>query len=143
MNAHYILDANNNPVAEPDLMAWATWYQDADRTVARSEFTLGNSGITVSTVFLSLPHINKHLSIDDVMLYETMVFADEAIIQRIVELSESDDRSIVSMFLGGFDIQIRYATRDEAVAGHKRLCTFIETVIGSGQLQPIDSEVTE
>jgi hypothetical protein len=92
--------------------------------------------IRVSTVFLSIPHIFKDR--EGEALYETMVFADDAILQRLLELSEHDDRSIISSVLGGYDIQIRYSTKEEALKGHAQMCVFIETCVTNGLI-----EVTE
>ncbi len=49
-NGRYILDANGNPVAEPDLMTWARWFETSRdvRRVAMDE--VGDT--TVSTIFL-------------------------------------------------------------------------------------------
>lgn len=90
---HYILDDNGNPVLETDLMTWARWFEDVNnRTVAHDELP---GGILVSTVFLGLDH--NFFGSSRPILYETMVFG------------------------GPLDQeQERYATRDEALAGHAR-----------------------
>ena len=125
---HYILDEQGNPVPESDYLAWARWYETADRQVA--ETYLGD--IRISTVFLSLPHISKDSSEYRTMLFETMVFADQEILNRLLELSETDDRGIIASFLGTSEIQKRYATRAEALEGHKNMCDFIKTCLGKG-----------
>lgn len=126
---HYILDEQGNPVAEPDFIKWSRWYQDSmeQRRVGSTYFA--NETIHASTVFLSLVHESKDLHETRPMLYETMVFADEAILLRIMELAETDERSIISSFLGGVDFQVRYATKQDAEAGHKRICDFIQLCI--------------
>ena len=91
---HYILNEADEPVLEPDLMAWAEWYETADRKIA--ETYVGE--VRISTVFLGLDHnfLPEH---GPPVLYETMIFdpwGDELAIER-------------------------YATRDEAVDGHERL----------------------
>lgn len=134
MYFHYVLDDEGNPVAEPDFLKYARWFETAERHVGDTSF--GN--IRVSTIFLGTPHINKKTGKDD-MLYETMVFADVALLARLLELSETDDRSIVAHFAGTVDIQKRYATKAEALQGHKNMCTFIETCIVKGLLP--ESEV--
>ena len=130
-HSHYILDEQGNPQLEPDYLKWAIWYESADRQMAETFF--GN--IRVSTVFLSIPHVNKDLLDPEVrykMLFETMVFADKKILARLLELSESDDRSIITSVFGGVDIQKRYETKEQALEGHKKMCIFIETCIGKG-----------
>lgn len=63
----YVLDNDGEPVAQPDLLKWAEWFETADRSVADD-----NIGDTrVSTVFLGLDH---SLHGDPPMLYETMIF---------------------------------------------------------------------
>ncbi len=130
MNLHYILDEQGNPVFEPNYIEWARWYETAERHIG--DTTLGD--IRISTVFLSLPHVSKEIGNDNMMLYETMVFADEATLKRLLELAETDDRSIFSQVFGGIDIQKRYATRSEALQGHKNMCIFIETCLTNGLL---------
>jgi hypothetical protein len=91
---HYILH-HGEPVAEPDLMRWARWFEthNDERVVARDELP---GGVTVSTVFLALDHAFGY---GQPVLYETMVFGGA--------LDEEQDR---------------YHTRDEAEAGHAAMC---------------------
>lgn len=64
----YVLNEKGKPIAEPDLMKWAKWFESANRTVARE--TIGDS--KVSTVFLGLDHnFNQD---GPPVLWETMVF---------------------------------------------------------------------
>jgi|GEM_PF-2738401 len=143
MNIHYILNEQGEPIPEPDLLKWGKWYETAERHVGDTHF----GDIHVSTVFLSLPHVSNEVGNDDPMLYETMVFADNATLKRLSELSETDDRSIVLLFTNAlamnapswkaeqWDIQKRYATRAEAVEGHKNMCTFIEVCLAKNLLE--------
>ena len=73
---------------EVDLMTWARWYETADRTVAKTELPDG----WVATVFLGLDH---GWSDRPPILFETMAFRN-----------------------GGVEDVNRYATWDEAEAGH-------------------------
>ena len=129
MLCYYVLDEGGNPVPEPDVLKWGKWYETAERHVGNTDF--GN--ISVSTVFLGMPHINKETGAEN-MLYETMVFADDAILAALLEISEYDDRSLMAEFLGTIDIQKRYATKAEALQGHKHMCTFIEVCLAKGLL---------
>ena len=91
---NYILDEQGNPVAEPDLLMWARWF-DVEH---RRRLALDKIGeITVSTVFLGVDH--NFLRQGAPLLYETMIFG---------ALSE----------WGLDDYQNRYATREEALQGH-------------------------
>jgi hypothetical protein len=80
------------PVALTDLMLWAKWMEKADRKVARTAI----NAVSISTVFLGLDHgfsmNDEHVP----LLFETMIFG-----------GEHDE------------YQERYATWDEAVAGHQ------------------------
>jgi hypothetical protein len=138
---HYILDSDGNPIPEPDLLKWATWYKTSTEQRQIGNTHLGD--IRVSTVFLSLPHVSKELGNNDMMLWETMVFASDAILARLMELSETDDRSVVAMFIGGVDIQKRYATKEEALRGHKAMCTFVEVCLTKGLLDEVLPEREE
>ena len=131
MTNFYILDENKNPVPEPDIMKWTRWYEEAD---AKDERHIGNDyipyqeeSIQVSTVFLAQGHIdtrlNDTMSFD--MLYETMVFAPNDVIERLSKMSETETRSIFCQILGGWDIQKRYRTREEAERGHQAMVQFV------------------
>ena len=63
----YILNDRNEPIEEPDLLAWARWMESADRHVRDSS----QDDRRVSTVFLGLDH-----SFGDgpPVLFEPMVF---------------------------------------------------------------------
>ncbi len=128
----YILDEHGEPVPELDIQAWSAWMktQRARRSIGWNSYC--NDAIRISTVFLAVPHC----SADDGrwMLFETMVFADKAILQRLRDLSETDDRSILTRLFGGIDIQKRYQTRSEAEEGHKRMCEFLEVCLAQGLL---------
>lgn len=84
----YILDGHQ-PVPEPDLLTWATWFEEADRHVRDTK----RDDVRVSTVFLGLDHGWDGRK----ELFETMVFVNGA------------DQGCE-----------RYATWDEAEAGHQR-----------------------
>lgn len=126
---YYILDEQGNPVPEYDATKWANWYEHANCSVASTFLANEAIVIHVSTIFLALTHPNKKnmdITSPDTMLYETMVFADGAILQQIMKLAEADERSIIATLFGGIDFQIRYATKQEAEAGHKHLCEFVQ-----------------
>lgn len=89
---HYVLDAEGNPVRCRDLMTWARWFQNADRSVAQT----AAGGVRVSTVFLGIDH--SFIRGQRPILYETMVFGGE----------QSGE-------------QERYATRAEAIDGHAKM----------------------
>src|SRR5689334_11743941 len=95
-HSHYILDEQGNPIPEPDIFKYARWDREhpEQQRIGRTEF----GDITISTVFLGINHNFRNDG--PPILYETMVFADEAIVARLMELSETDDRSIFARFLG-------------------------------------------
>jgi len=62
----YILQGHL-PVLEQDLIAWAIWFENADRTVCK----IRKRGVEVSTVFLA---IDYNFEEGDPLLFETMVF---------------------------------------------------------------------
>ena len=79
-------------VEEADVCMWGKWFESADRSVNRTI----REGVRVSTVFLG---INHNFDGGAPLVFETMVFGGE---------------------LDGEEA--RYATWDEAEAGHKRMC---------------------
>ena len=92
----YVL-VDHRPVAEPDLLAWGRWLENADRHVA--DDSIGDA--RVSTVFLGLDH---NLGGDRVELFETMIFGGD----RDGECH-------------------RYATWDDALTGHRLVVATLET----------------
>jgi hypothetical protein len=89
---HYVLDDDGQPLPVADFLAWAQWFQKADRVVASDMV----GAVHISTVFLGLDH-NFHAGGPPV-LWETMIFG------------------------GPHDLyQRRYISRDEAIAGHATL----------------------
>jgi len=105
---HYILDEKGAPVAEPDLMTWARWFEKAERHVGNE--TIGDSEI--STVFLGLDHA---FGGGAPVLWETMVFGGtldqercsgsreqaEAMHARMVERVKCSNPSSATAALGG------------------------------------------
>ena len=90
MYDRYILQ-DGKPIVSHDLIAWSSWLETADRTVARD--TIGES--KVSTVFLGLDH---QFGSGPPLLFETMVFGGP---------------------LDGE--QEHYSTRQQALAGHAEM----------------------
>lgn len=90
---HYILDRNGNPQPCADVMAWAHWFEKAQRSIALNE----RDGVKVSTVFLGLDH--RFGGNGPPLVFETMIFG-----------GENDGE------------QDRYSTKAEALTGHEALC---------------------
>ena len=95
----YIL-VDGEPVAEPDLMAWGRWFEDADRQVAVTYIDEART-VRVSTVFLGLDHNFNEGGAP--ILWETIVFGGP------------HDQE-----------QDRYASKADALAGHGRLVKLAE-----------------
>lgn len=95
---YYILDGHT-PVPCDDLLVWAHWYEHADRHVAWTEF---EDGTFVSTVFLGLDHSFSN-GVGPPILFETMIGKHD----RETSANTWEDH------------QWRYATWQEAEAGHK------------------------
>lgn len=92
MSKFFILDDAGKVQAVPDCLTWARWFETAKRHVALDDLP---GGVRVSTVFLGLDH-GFGLTAQP-LLFETMIFG------------------------GAHDeYQERYATRDEALAGHAK-----------------------
>ncbi|MBW1992561.1 MAG: hypothetical protein JRI59_10740 [Deltaproteobacteria bacterium] len=101
----YIL-VGKRPVPEPDLVKWAQWYERAENRVVK-QTKLGEA--TVSTIFLGIDH--RCSGDGPPLLFETMVFGGEH---------------------DGW--QERYATWEEAEAGHERAVKMVrETAPGGAE----------
>ncbi len=82
----------HTPVVCDSVIEWGTWFETADRTVAKYEDP--DTGAVVSTIFLGIDHSFSFLGGPPV-LFETMVFG------------------------GALDgEQARYCTWDQAIEGH-------------------------
>lgn len=90
------------PVQVDDIIEWAEWYGTADRVVKKTELP---NGVRVSTVFLGTDHSFYG---GTPILFETMIFG-----------GENDE------------YQERYATWEEAEAGHERAISMVFEVTSS------------
>jgi hypothetical protein len=91
----YVLDADDRPVPADDYPAWATWRAEQGHRCRIDTTRLGD--ITISTVFLAQDHRIGRDSLP--ILYETAVFKRGECV----------------------GVPGRYATREEAQAGHDRV----------------------
>jgi hypothetical protein len=89
---HYILDADGNPRLEPDMEAWVAWMQLDERPLAETQVS---PEVCVRTRFMGTDQ--RRTEVGAPLLWTTMI-------------------------VGGKhnDFQERYASRDEALEGHKR-----------------------
>lgn len=134
-NNWYILDEQGNPVIETDIRVCEQFFSDMNkRRVAERTFTGSFGKIWVSTVFLGIPHPSGQLGDERPMFFETMVFAEDNVLQCLIALSEQDERGVLAQFFGSAEIQRRYATRDEALKGHEQMCRFVGTCVSKGLL---------
>jgi hypothetical protein len=114
---YYTLDGHKT-VGESNFMAWAKWFETANRVVKKTQVA---DGVEVSTVFLGIDHgdLSSHelgQPIHIPILFETMIFGGT----RDGEMN-------------------RYATWDEAVAGHDEILKeFIQRCPYCGTLRKSD-----
>lgn len=98
MSLYYTLDENHNPVPTEDILVWGR-FREKHKRVALDHL----SDCWLSTVFLGIDHsFGDH---GPPILFETMAFK-----------GKYDGHGI-----GDEIMQERYATWDEAVAGHTRI----------------------
>lgn len=88
----YILEGHT-PIVCNDLFKWATWFEKADRTVAKTKI----GELEVFTVFLGLDY--NWIEGGKPLLFETLIFGGKKFDQE----------------------QDRYSTWEEAEAGHKKM----------------------
>src|SRR5438128_10457180 len=92
MEAYFVLNDRGEPILEPDLEAWFTWFERADRGVARTVVT---PDVTVLTTFNG---VDESPESEPPRLFESRVFG------------------------GPLDGEVtQYGTRAESLAGHARL----------------------
>jgi hypothetical protein len=68
MEGYFVLDERGEPLAEKNFAAWAVWYEQADRSVARTTVT---PEVTVLTTFSGVDHSTEGTP---PRLFETRVF---------------------------------------------------------------------
>lgn len=73
MNRKYILDKNNNPVPEPDVVKWGIWFEQSHSRRIVEQTHIGK--YWVSTVFLGIDH--NYGGEGDPVLWETMIFLED------------------------------------------------------------------
>jgi len=111
---NYVLDGDGQPVAEPDVIVWARWFEhahtDGTRIIGHHHFEIDGTKVFVSTVFLGLDH---GWGVGPPVLWETMIF-------------------------GGphNDYQRRYTTRDGAEMGHTIACQLATGAIRDDDADP-------
>jgi hypothetical protein len=111
---HYRL-RGHEPVLVRDAYEWAEWYENFDaRRVAESYV----AGVRVSTVFLGIDH--NYVSGGVPVLFETMVFVSD---EQTVEAKCARLRRLL---VGEEEICVRYATWDEAAAGHEVVVAYVK-----------------
>lgn len=97
----YRLDREGNVVPEPDLLAWAFWFEHSHESTGKDNRILKKDHVgpaEISTVFLGLDHAFWGTPHDPV-LWETMIFANS-------EVSPHDQW------------QARYTSKEDAMVGH-------------------------
>jgi hypothetical protein len=102
---YYILDWHT-PIPVADVVTWGRWYETGDRTVKKDRIDEG-SQVEVSTVFLGLDY---NWCDGPPILFETMVFGGP--------LADEMDR---------------YATWDEAEAGHAAMVQRVRAAMTEGE----------
>jgi hypothetical protein len=65
----YVLDVEGQPLRVDDLIAWAEWFEYADKTIALDH---QEGDVRISTIFLGLDL--RMFSEGPPLLYETMIF---------------------------------------------------------------------
>ena len=108
MNEKYILAPDGrSPIAEPDLLKWAEWFENHDRIVRQDHV----GDYFVSTVFLGLDH--NWSQNGPPILWESMIF-NSGVIRT------------------GDDIQQRrYTSYDDALAGHEAMVERVRMAVKS------------
>jgi hypothetical protein len=115
---HYKL-VGREVVPVEHLLEWAQWYETAERHIAVTEV----GEFTVSTIFLGLDH--GFPPYDKLpILFETMVHGAKE------EQEIFGHKRMMHQFL---DFQERYATYEQAEAGHRAMCEEITRLLANSE----------
>ena len=128
----YIADENWNVTGTDDMSKFSRWFEKAKRHVALDNI----GGLDISTVFLGIAHPNnKIIDEEDTMnyLFETMLFGEDELIQKIINASGEDNSSLITKMFGldKPEFQVRYKTVDEARKGHAKLVELVKATLCS------------
>ena len=128
----YIADENWNVTGTDDSSKYYQWFDKAERHVARDNI----GGLDISTVFLGIAHPNNKI-IDEEndmdYLFETMLFGEDELIQKVIDASGEDNSSLLAKMFGldKPEFQVRYKTVDEARKGHAKLVELVKATLCS------------
>lgn len=115
MSDMYVLNGQGDPQKCDDLLEWGRLFEKPGlRQICRDELESPFGTITVSTVFLAIDHAFEPGA--PPILWESMAFLPR-------ELAPDD-------------LQERYRTRAEAVAGHKKMLQEVRELIKSAGGKP-------
>lgn len=110
-----------------DVVEWSNWFSNGNRDVGKT--TVGP--FNVSTVCMGLWAVDNDMTSDRMCVFETMVFGDTALVKALTKQASEVTRSIFGMFCGAHDYQRRYATLEEARAGHAEVVEFVKKFVAS------------
>ena len=99
----YVLDLDGQPLPCDDLLVWAQWFEQHDRTLAKDLV----AGVGISTVFLGLDH---NFCGGPPVLWESLVFGGPL---------DGEQR--------------RYQSREEALAGHTELVAAVTAALAAAR----------
>lgn len=94
-------DRQGNPIPGDNVMEWASLYEHDSRVVSQDEIR----GHLVSTVWLGIDH--NFWGDGPPLIFETMIFCEDGCPNRGVDCPWED-------------YQVRYATEEQALGGHKQ-----------------------
>ena len=111
MNHKYILSPEGEAVPVDDILVWGKWFESEEGRKARRVAWTEVDNIHVSTAFIGLDH---SFGSGPIQIFETMVF------QNIVNKDKFGDKEF-NYHPSVDDFTERYATMEEAKAGHARI----------------------
>jgi hypothetical protein len=131
---HYRLNEQGEPEVVEDVIVWARWFEEADRTVRKTvvaapSLPRGLMECEVSTVFLALDH---SFGFDGPpLLFETMLFEIQESTVEMWGRPHTFRRDLGHL-------QWRYHTREEALGHHEKLVAALERGVEIPDLPDIE-----
>jgi hypothetical protein len=123
---HWILI--NDKLKEVDMMTWAKWFENGNKSPGRITGRSVVKNVRISTVFLGLDH---SFGGEVPVLWETMMFNIRDDSKKL-----KDKKGLTGNLQALGNYQVRYSSLEDARKGHEYAVRFAEYILGIRKTEP-------